>query len=825
MHTFLTISKFLRESNFRFEEITFTDEKISARSKDTSKDQNYDPKNSIKTLLVKNKNQFWGIILKGNDKIDKEKLTKIIGKWTIIDKNVLKDKFGFEPGCICPLVLNIPILIDQEVLKLEILSMGAGDIHKGINVKTKNMQNFLKNIKIENITDNNLLIQNQNMANLQKKFLVTEKIFSKFPDAKFGALVIKNLDNTKSNPEINNELDSIIKLMREQNQDKNIDELPNIKKWREVFNSLGLNKDVLPSHEALLRRVLKEGKLPDINPLVNIYNIISLKNLIPIGGHDIDKVKEIRIDETTGDETFQIMNSNENEKINKEEIVYASEEKILTRNFVWRQSDTSKTDKSTKNVFIPIDNALGDMSDDEIKKIATETAQMVIKHLGGEAFFVIINKENNSIEFSKFNDLIIKTDNWFSKYQKIPKLTPSKMAVITDEKMIDKALDRGVAEIIGGREELKKILLSGKKIRLYCGIDPTANFLHVGHFIWLRKLAQFQKLGHEVIFMIGGFTAMIGDPDKLASRKPLTKEEVCHNFQSYEETANRIIDLKWNQNPITMLNNYDWLSQIKLKDWLSVMSSVTMQHILSHEMFATRLKKQLPVRLHEVMYPLMQGFDSVVMNIDLEVGGMDQRFNMLTGRVLNRELQNKEKFIITLKILADNEGVKMGKTTGNAISSKDEASDMFGKIMSWSDGVMPQAFESLTDFDLEQIKKEIETNPMDAKKKLAFSIVSMVKRKNEALEAQKHFEKTVQSKETPDEIPVLKTPHSIKLLDLIKLIQNQGFLQSVSEGRRLAEQGGFQIDGVKMQDIEEQLDLKSGQIIKIGKRKFVKIAL
>jgi tyrosyl-tRNA synthetase len=441
-------------------------------------------------------------------------------------------------------------------------------------------------------------------------------------------------------------------------------------------------------------------------------------------------------------------------------------------------------------------------------------------------------------------------NNW-KKYQDMVNLPEPKMEVVVDEKKIDEAITRGVKDIFPKREELKKVLISGKRLRLYTGIDPTGDFLHVGHFIWMRRLAKFQKLGHQVIFLIGGFTAMIGDPDKMHERSALTKEQVWKNFESYKDTASRFIDFEWKQNPVTILNNYDWLSKVTLEDWLQIMSKVTMQHILSHEMFATRLKKQLPLRLHEVMYPLMQGFDGVVMNVDLEQGGSDQTFNMLTGRILSKELIGKEKFVLTNKLIVDPTGAKMGKTTDNAISSKDKPEDMYGKIMSWPDENLEISYELLTDIDLGKVEKGIkEGKQMELKKQLAFEIVKMVKSEEKAKKAQEHFEKTVQKGETPDEMEEieislkengdsnefqssewstrsnkLEVKGNIEALDLVLTLSDKGHISSHSEAKRLIRQGGVLVDKNKITELHQKIDLKNGSIVKIGKRSYFKIKI
>lgn len=416
-----------------------------------------------------------------------------------------------------------------------------------------------------------------------------------------------------------------------------------------------------------------------------------------------------------------------------------------------------------------------------------------------------------------------KIDPRWKKYIDSTKVKEPKMDVVTDKERIEEVITRGVKEIFPSKDALKKVMLSGKRLRLYTGIDPTANFLHVGHFIWMRRLAKFQELGHQVIFLIGAFTAMIGDPDKVYTRKPLSKEEVWKNFESYEDTARKFINFDWEKNPVTILNNYDWLSRVTLEDWLQIMGRITLQHLLSHDMFKQRLQEEKPIRLHETMYPLMQGFDGVVMNVDLEQGGSDQTFNMLTGRILSRELIGKEKFVLINRLLTDPTGEKMGKTTGNAISSLDSPEDMFGKIMSWPDESLLEAFESLTDVDLNQIKEAIKNNPMKSKKRLASVIVKMLNDEKTAQKAQEHFEKTVQKGEVPDEMEEIEYKGKPIALELAKFLVTKGLIASNTAAKRLVKQGGIEIDGNRISSLEQELKLKKKSIIKVGKRKFIRI--
>jgi tyrosyl-tRNA synthetase len=403
------------------------------------------------------------------------------------------------------------------------------------------------------------------------------------------------------------------------------------------------------------------------------------------------------------------------------------------------------------------------------------------------------------------------------------------MKTITDSSRIDEVLTKGVKEIFPSKDKLKELMLSGKRLRLYTGIDPTANFIHMGHMIWMKKLAEFQKLGHEVIFLIGGFTAMIGDPDKKYSREPLNKEQVRKNFENYKTDASKILDFDNKENPVKVLNNYDWLSKLTLEDWIDISSNVTLQHMLSHDMFKNRLENELPIRLHEIMYPLMQGYDSVHMEVDLEVGGSDQTFNMLTGRILSRNLKNIEKSVLTLKLLTDNSGNKMGKTTNNAISFKDSPEDVYGKIMSFSDEIVPLAYELLSAKsmeEIEEIKKKIKDEPMRIKKELAYEITELMHSKDLAAKAEDNFASVVQSKEIPkemEEIAIEKLNLDNKPITLVDLVTLIKATESRGEAKRLITQGGVKIDQEKQVDPLSEVSLKNNLIIQVGKRKWYKL--
>jgi tyrosyl-tRNA synthetase len=395
--------------------------------------------------------------------------------------------------------------------------------------------------------------------------------------------------------------------------------------------------------------------------------------------------------------------------------------------------------------------------------------------------------------------------------------------VITDEKLIDELLTRGVENIYPSREELKKVLLSGKRLKLYCGYDPTAKSLHLGNAISINKLGQFQKLGHEVVFLIGDFTGMIGDPtDKSAARKKLTRKEALENSQNYQKQASGYLKFD-GENPAKVLHNSEWRDKLTFKDLIELASNFTAQQMLQREMFKKRLEEKKPIYLHEFLYPLAQGYDSVAMDVDLEVGGNDQTFNMLAGRDLMKAVKGKDKFVLTMKLLANENGKKMGKTEGNVVNLDETAENMFGQVMAWSDGLIKPGFELCTNLSVEEIKKiDVKNNPRDAKLHLALEITKINYGGEAAQKAKDYFINTFSKKEVPVEIKEFKIGKSeVKLTEI--LVQS-GNAKSLSDARRKIEQGGVELNGKKIADWKMVLNSQNKDaVLKVGKFGFVKI--
>ena len=388
---------------------------------------------------------------------------------------------------------------------------------------------------------------------------------------------------------------------------------------------------------------------------------------------------------------------------------------------------------------------------------------------------------------------------------------------------INELLTRGVDKIYPSKEELEKILRSGKKLKLYQGFDPTGTQLHIGHMVGLRKLRQWQDLGHKVIFLIGDFTAMIGDPsDKDSTRTPLTHEQVMNNAKTYKDQVSKILGFN-GENPVQMKFNNEWLGKMTLSDFLKLAGNITHSQLVERDMFKNRIKKGKDVYISELLYPLLQAYDCVEMNVDVELGATDQTFNMLMGRKLMRNMKQKEKFVMTTPLLTDAKGQKIGKTEGNVIALTDTPNELFGKIMSLSDDVIVRGFEYLTDVKMDDIKQIGEDlkggkNPITYKKKLAFEIVKQLNDHNAAHKAQEDFEKKVQNKEQSLEIPVVNYKSGVSLA---KIAIDESLVASNSEWKRLINQGGIKKDNEQLKNPGEVLSDK--EIILQKGRKSIKI--
>jgi tyrosyl-tRNA synthetase len=390
-----------------------------------------------------------------------------------------------------------------------------------------------------------------------------------------------------------------------------------------------------------------------------------------------------------------------------------------------------------------------------------------------------------------------------------------------------KIIKRGVVEIIQEDELLEKLkesFIKGKPLKIKAGFDPTAPDLHLGHTVLLNKMRQFQQLGHDVIFLIGDFTGMIGDPTgKSETRKALTKEEVIQNAKTYKEQVFKILDPKK-----TIIDfNSRWLEPLTGRDMIFLAAKYTVARMLERDDFAKRYESGKPIGIHEFMYPLLQGYDSVALKADVELGGTDQKFNLLVGRELQREYGIRPQTVITLPLLEGLDGVnKMSKSLGNYVGITETPKEIFGKLMSISDELMLRYYELLSELsldELEKLKEDIKSgrkHPFEAKKELAMEMVRRFHNEEEAIKARKEFEEVFSKHGLPEEMPEYLLKGEKNLIDILF---EANIVSSKSEGKRLIQQKAIEIDGVKILDINYKVVSDGQKIVKLGKRQFLKI--
>jgi len=390
---------------------------------------------------------------------------------------------------------------------------------------------------------------------------------------------------------------------------------------------------------------------------------------------------------------------------------------------------------------------------------------------------------------------------------------------------IEEILTRSVAEILPTKDSFRKALKLGRRLRIYIGTDATGTSLHIGHATNYMILEKLRRLGHEIIFLIGDFTAQIGDPtDKNEStRKQLTREQVMLNTKTWIDQIKPVIDVDNKDNPIKILYNNDWLSTLTFEDVINLASNFTVQQMIERDMFQARIQSKKPLYLHEMFYPLMQGYDSVVMDVDVEMCGMDQKFNALAGRTLLKKLKNKEKFIFITTLLENPiTGKKMmSKSMGTGVFLDFDADKMYGSLMAQPDENMRQLFIDCTWLDLNEIDKILKIeNPRDAKAKLAREIVAIYHGVKAALKAEQEFEKVFKEKKLPSKIPLIKIV--AKNFNILDLLVKTKLVPSKAEAKRLILQRAIKIDGEVQENWQKKIKIKSGMIMQTGKRKFIK---
>ncbi|MCK5332279.1 tyrosine--tRNA ligase [Candidatus Parcubacteria bacterium] len=396
--------------------------------------------------------------------------------------------------------------------------------------------------------------------------------------------------------------------------------------------------------------------------------------------------------------------------------------------------------------------------------------------------------------------------------------------IITDREKIKTLFSHNVEEVII-QDNLEKKLLSGKQLRIKLGCDPSRPDLHLGHSVVIRKLKEFQDLGHQVVFIIGDSTGMIGDPSgKSKTRPALSAEKVKENAKSYFEQVGKILDIKKTE----IRYNSEWFSKLRFEDVLTLTGKFTVARILERDDFSKRLKNGIDIGVNEIMYPIMQAYDSIMIEADVEIGGTDQKFNMLAGRGLQKKMDKSQQNVITCPLLVGLNGKeKMSKSLDNYIGITESPNSMFGKIMSISDDMIFYYFKLLTDISKEELDaiekdlRDISNNPRDLKVKLSKNIIAIYHNKTEADKAEEEFNKIFRDKNKPTNVPEIKLAK--KEYNLLDLLTETKLASSKSDARRLVQQGGVKINDVVQKDFETEIEIKDGMIVQVGKRRFVKI--
>jgi len=380
------------------------------------------------------------------------------------------------------------------------------------------------------------------------------------------------------------------------------------------------------------------------------------------------------------------------------------------------------------------------------------------------------------------------------------------------DKNVEELLSRSVKEIIPSKEFLKEVLLSGKKLKIYIGTDATGGSLHLGHATNYMILERFRRLGHDVIFLVGDFTSRIGDPTDRddSERRQLSREEVVQNTKTWINQIRPLIDVDNKENPVKVMYNHEWLSKLTFEDVLNLASNFTVQQMIERDMFQKRMQENKPLYLHELFYPLMQGFDSVAMNVDMEMCGSDQKFNALAGRTLLKKLKNKEKFVFITTLLENPvTGEKMmSKSKGAGVFLDWDANQMFGAVMAEPDENMEQLFIDCTWLELNKINEIMKSHPKEAKMRLAFEITKIYHGEDTAKEAQENFEETFSKGGVPKDIETVKVS---KGTPLVETLLGRGLVSSKSEFNRLNKKGAIK-------------EIENG-VYRVGKHRFLRIEI
>ena len=681
------------------------------------------------------------------------------------------------------------------------------------------------------------------------RFFVAKEILDRHPDYVVGLVYVRNATVATAQPALSTALSTAAASIPSRLPGSHLDDHPALAAWSGAFSRSEMNaRRYPPSVRALAERALKGDGVPDINAAVDASNLVSLLHFVPVGAHDLDRLGgDVEVRLSREGDTFVPINSDAAQDVPPGEPVYATGSDIRTRRWIWRQSEAAKVTAETRSLLFPVDGFRGD-TEVSVHQAVDELASLANQFLGPnvQVSTAFVDADTPRVDLDELGAARVDMGSPMRAADSSggpagtampgqPSIRPSTDTALADWSL-DDVLRRGLLESVIVKEELDRDLAAGKKLTVYQGFDPTSPNLHLGHYLSLRVLRWLQLHGHRVIFLIGDFTGRIGDPtDLTGARQPLTHEQVLDNAATYREQIAHALDLG-GDNAIEVRMNGDWLDPLDLRDVIGLAANVTVQRLIERDMFQKRLSEQKPLHLHEVLYPLLQGYDSVAMGVDAELGGRDQMFNMMMGRDLVRSYLGKTKHVLMTPLVPGLDGRKMSKTFGNTVDLTDDAVQMFFKLTRVSDQMLPlflSVFTDAPDEEVEAVEKRLttESNLLDVRERFAAEVTHVFHGSEGVEQARTEFHRVVIRGESPSLVPQVQLAAELfdpnGAVSALDVVAATGLAGSRGDGRRLMLQGGFELDGEPIDDPSAMLPASRlwGATAKIGKRGFVKVMI
>lgn len=638
---------------------------------------------------------------------------------------------------------------------------------------------------------------------------VEKKILELGSGIYIGVVTAMGLDNLSPNEKIRQLLREEVEAAAGELGGNAVKEDQGLQLYRRALNELGVNPSRYPcSIESILTRISRKGEFPAVSPVVDLGNYISIKYRVPVGVHDMDTLQEDLWIRLTGEEDCQIEENHlQGDELRPGEPVYVSGHIVRTRRWIWRQMPAGRVAATGRNFLFPIDGFYDNR--EQVEAACAELVSRIREFFSVEAEFGVINRENDEIRFGSMTEEEKEIEN--------------QIAIML----------KGVAQSTAAPEIRRKLAEAGREgrpLRVKLGLDPSAPDIHIGHSVVLRKIRQLQDLGHRAVIIIGDYTGMIGDPTgKSRTRKQLSREDVERNAETYLEQIFKIID----RDRTEVHFNSEWLSKMNFGDVIELAAKCTVARMLERDDFNNRYTNHLPLSVHEFFYPLMQAYDSVAIEADIELGGTDQTFNILMGRNIQRDYGQTPQLTLFMPLLEGIDGVeKMSKSLGNYVGISEPAAVIYEKIMKIPDSLIIKYYNLCTDVHPDEVAKlqkmlEEGVNPRDVKMMLALEITGLYAGKEAADQAQEHFKMVYQKNQMPEDVPSLEIDGGSDPAQgeqILNLLAGGGFYKTKSEARRVFLQGGAQVDGEKVTDVKA-LVLPAGteHTLKMGKNRFFKI--